>query len=138
MVDAGSHGGGRLLVDAMNVLASRPDGWWRDREAAYRRLITQLQPLAAGRPGPVIVVVEGRAGDALAPGTHGDVEVVHAGTRGPDAADDRLVALVEAAAHPASDTVVTADRALRDRIEAIGATVIGPGALRGHLDDRGS
>ena len=134
MADGWQHGDGRLLVDAMNVLASRPDGWWRDREAAYRRLVDQLQGLAAARPGPVIVVVEGRAGDALAPGRHGDVEVVHAHARGRDAADDHLVVLVETGADASSDTVVTADRELRDRVRAAGATVVGPGSLRRHLD----
>ena len=139
MADGWLHGEGRLLVDAMNVLASRPDGWWRDREAAYRRLVDQLQPLAQTRPGPVIVVVEGRAGDALAPGRHGDVEVVHASARGRDAADDHLVVLVTDGAdassdEPSTDTVVTADRELRDRVRAAGAMVIGPGSLRRHLE----
>ncbi len=138
MADGWLNGEGRLLVDAMNVLASRPDGWWRDREGAYRRLVEQLQPLAEARPGPVIIVVEGVAGDALAPGYHGDVEVVHASARGRDAADDHLVVLVESGADASSDTVVTADRELRDRVRAAGATVIGPGALRRHLDVRGS
>ena len=27
-----------LVVDGMNVIGSRPDGWWRDRAGASRRL----------------------------------------------------------------------------------------------------
>ena len=130
---------GRLLVDGLNVLGSRPDGWWRDREAAFGRLIAELQPLAARRSGPVIVVVEGRAGAAIPPGRHGDVEVVHAQRRGRDAADDRIVSMV--ATPPRStthgrphDTVVTADRALIDRVRELGAEVLGPATLLRQLD----
>lgn len=131
---------GRLIVDALNVLGSRPDGWWRDRTAAFERLIGALQPLAASRTGRVILVVEGRAGDAVPAGHHGDVEVVHAERRGRDAADDRIVALVTSArgtpaGRPPDDTVVTADRALIERVRACGAQVVGPSALLRLLDD---
>lgn len=129
----------RLIVDGLNVLGSRPDGWWRDRTTAFNRLIHDLQPLAAGRAGAVVVVVEGRAGDQVPEGRHGDVEVVHATRRGPDAADDRIVALVTAARSDAvggdaspqhgRDVVVTADRALIDRVGGLGAHVLGPSRL---------
>ena len=35
-----------VVVDVANVMGSRPDGWWRDREGAARRLIDSLEPLA--------------------------------------------------------------------------------------------
>ncbi|MGH3276093.1 MAG: NUDIX domain-containing protein, partial [Streptosporangiaceae bacterium] len=35
-----------VIVDAANVVGSRPDGWWRDRPAAARRLIAGLGTLA--------------------------------------------------------------------------------------------
>ncbi len=53
-----------LLIDAANVVGSRPDGWWRDRAGAAARLVEQL----AAVPGTevagvvvdeVVVVVEG-------------------------------------------------------------------------------
>ena len=124
----------RLLIDAANVMGSRPDGWWRDRTGALRRLIEELQPLAAARPGPVIVVVEGSAGAALVAGRHGDIEVEHAVRGGRDAGDDRIVELLAAPppggmapGHP--DAVVTADRTLIERAEAQGAIVVRPSAL---------
>src|SRR4029077_3074554 len=40
----------RVIVDGNNVIGSRPDGWWRDRPGAARRLGAQLQA-AARRPG---------------------------------------------------------------------------------------
>lgn len=125
---------GRLIVDGLNVVGSRPDGWWHDRAGAFERLIAELQPLASRRHGAVIVVVEGRAGESVRAGRHGDVEVVHAGRRGPDAADDRIVDLIATRPptgthQPGQDTVVTADRALIDRVGDAGATVLGPSTL---------
>src|SRR5690606_26288861 len=34
--------GVRLIVDGMNVIGSRADGWWRDRDAAMARLVDLL------------------------------------------------------------------------------------------------
>ena len=31
-----------LVVDGNNVMGSRPDGWWKDRAGAARRLVAQL------------------------------------------------------------------------------------------------
>ena len=36
----------RWIVDGMNVIGSRPDGWWRDRRGAMRRLVEELGALA--------------------------------------------------------------------------------------------
>ena len=132
--DAAVPSDGPLIVDAMNVLASNPDGWWRDREAAFRRLVEQLRPLAAARDDRVLVVVEGRAGERLRGGADGDVEVVHAARRGSDAADDAIVALLDDPA-VTSATVVTADRELRRRAINAGALVVGPQTLRRSFDD---
>ncbi|HEX7744396.1 MAG TPA: hypothetical protein VF462_03920, partial [Micromonosporaceae bacterium] len=60
-------GGTLLAVDAANVIGARPDGWWRDRPAAARRLRDRLDGVAAanfaGLPPPVdtVLVVEGAA-----------------------------------------------------------------------------
>src|SRR5947209_12846827 len=51
-----------LLVDAANVLGSRPDGWWKDRVGATRRLLEQIRSWAEqDQRWRVIVVLEGRA-----------------------------------------------------------------------------
>jgi predicted RNA-binding protein with PIN domain len=113
----------RLVVDAMNVIGTRPDGWWRDRDAAARRLVARLQ-LLSGRSGDrIAVVLDGRPLADLPEGTHGSVLVAYATRRGPDAADDRIVAEVAKDRDPASLTVVTSDRRLRERVEALGARV---------------
>lgn len=126
-----------LLVDAANVVGSRPDGWWRDRAGAAERLLRRLapdpgRPLTAPDGSPVtrvVAVVEGRARDVSAPD---GVEVVRAQGSG----DDAVVATAEAlTAEGTPVLVVTADRGLRARLPA-GAAVVGPGWLLEQLDRR--
>lgn len=124
-----------IVVDAANVFGSVPDGWWRDRAGAAARLLDRLEPLSAdgvdaarlGLPGSlwfpeVVAVVEGQARDVADAAADG-VRIV----RAPDAGDDAIVAeagaLIDAGK---SVTVVTSDRALRGRVEELGATVHGP------------
>jgi len=117
-----------LVVDAANVVGSKPDGWWRDRAGATARLRDGLVGInAAGLPdlpGPVevVLVVEGRARDV--PGIDG-VRVVCA----PGSGDDAIVALVAAEGTDRQVVVVTADRELRRRVIALGAEVRGPSAV---------
>jgi hypothetical protein len=125
-----------LLVDAANVVGSRPDGWWRDRAGATTRLLRRLAALPGGDvPGAdgdpvrctaVVVVVEGRARDVPAPD---GVTVV----RAPGSGDDALVA--EAGRLAGEVLAVTADRGLRARLPG-GTAVLGPGRLLALLDER--
>ena len=46
-----------IIVDAMNVRGSVPDGWWRDKDAALCRLVEAITShinghLSAGAAGP--------------------------------------------------------------------------------------
>ena len=116
-----------LVVDGANVVGSVPDGWWRDRAAAAIRLRDRLVAITTAGledlPGPVevVLVVEGKARDI--PQTDG-VRV----ERAPGSGDDSIVAVV-AAAEGRRVVVVTADRALRTRVTALGAEVIGPSSI---------
>ena len=124
-----------IVVDAANVVGSRPDGWWRDRAGAARRLLTQLSEWAQRHddpPGELAVVLEGAAKSATDPTNPQltGLRIVLADGSG----DDAIVDVVAAAADgDRSITVVTADRGLRHRVEALGATTGGPGWLRQHL-----
>lgn len=137
-----------LVVDGANVVGSRPDGWWKDRAGAAARLRDRLavigrDGLSAAHeslPGPeqltwwprVVLVVEGAArGTEPVDG----VEVVAAPRDGDAAIVD---ATRKARATRAEDHVVvaTADRELRDRVTAEGASVLGASALLGMLDAR--
>jgi hypothetical protein len=117
-----------LVIDAANVVGSKPDGWWRDRAGAAVRLRDALVPLAAAGlpdlPGPVelVLVVEGKARDIPA------VDGVRV-ERAPGSGDDAIVALVAAEGPGRPVVVVTADRSLRARVTALGAQVRGPGSV---------
>ncbi len=111
-----SLGGVRWLVDGMNVIGSRPDGWWRDRAGAARRLTAELQRLAGPSGDSVSVAFEGGEFPGLPPGVHENVLVLYARRRGPNAADDRIVEELSADADPGSVTVVTSDRDLARRV----------------------
>jgi predicted RNA-binding protein with PIN domain len=125
----------RVIVDGNNVIGSRPDGWWRDRAGAARRLITSLQRLAARSGDRISVVLDGRPLDDIPEGVHNGVLVAYATRSGPDAADDRIVDEVDVDRDPASLVVVTSDRALADRVRALGARVEGAGSLLARLDE---
>jgi predicted RNA-binding protein with PIN domain len=124
----------RWLVDAMNVIGSRPDGWWKDRRGAMRDLARQLGEFAAESGEEVAVVFDGRE-FADPPAAEG-VEVEFA-PGGRDAADRRIAQRVEADPDPASLRVVTSDRELAERVRAAGAEVEGSGGFRRRLDALG-
>jgi predicted RNA-binding protein with PIN domain len=115
----------RLIVDGNNVIGSIPDGWWRDRAGAARRLLASLQDLARTGGDRICVVFDGRPLPDLPEGVHRGVLVAYATRPGRDAADDRIVGEVAADRDPASLVVVTSDRALAERVRALGATVEG-------------
>jgi hypothetical protein len=119
-----------LVIDAANVIGSRPTGWWRDRPGAARVFTERVRAsVAAGRlDPPVTLVLEGRARDGADEAVVGGVEVVHA----PGEGDDTIAAIAEA--HRGS-VVVTADRGLADRVRARGAEVVGPSWLLDRLVD---
>jgi hypothetical protein len=114
-----------VIVDAANVVGSRPDGWWRDRPGATARLRDALAAVArTGLPGlpppvEVVLVVEGAARH-VAPVS--GVRVVAA----PGSGDDMIVELVRSRSPDRACVVVTADRALRARVVPAGAQVLGP------------
>jgi hypothetical protein len=112
-----------VIVDGANVVGSRPDGWWRDRPGAARRLHDRLvSAVATGAlDPPVVLVLEGAARRGVPEGTTDHVEVVHA----PGSGDDTIV---ELAATP-DVMVVTADRELRQRVTELGAAIVGPSWL---------
>ncbi|MGW9375046.1 NTP pyrophosphohydrolase [Streptomyces xanthophaeus] len=111
-----------LIVDAANVVGSVPDGWWRDRRGATERLRDRLAARDEGEE--IVLVVEGAArGVGSVPGVRVDPA--------PGSGDDRIVELAAAAAREGRGcVVVTADRALRERVRAYGAQCRGPRTVR--------
>lgn len=122
--------GSVLLIDAANVVGSRPDGWWRDRPGAARRFVDRLRlAVEAGRlTPPVVVVLEGAARRGVEAGVSGGLTVLHV----PGGGDDLLVHVTADAEDPV--TLVSADRELRRRAGELGAALVGPRWLLDQLD----
>jgi predicted RNA-binding protein with PIN domain len=124
-----------IIVDGMNVIGTEPNGWWRDRAGARRRLVEELAQW--GGDGEVITVVfDGRpkaaeADQAALPGL-----TVSFAPGGPNAADDAIVALVRTLVRPDQTVVVTSDRALVDRVRQLGASVESAKSFRARLAGR--
>jgi predicted RNA-binding protein with PIN domain len=121
----------RLLVDGMNVIGSRPDGWWRDRDAAMARLVDRLERWSAESGDDVTVVFERKPRPPLASPL---VEIAHAPKPGPNAADDEIVRRVRADSDPRSIRVVTSDHLLSDLVHGLGATVEPSTGFRDRID----
>jgi uncharacterized protein YaiI (UPF0178 family) len=114
----------------MNVIGSRPDGWWKDRDGAMARLVEGLERWAADTGNQVTVVFE----KAPAPELHSErVEIAHAPRPGPNAGDQEIVRLLEEEIDPSEATVVTSDRELADRVRKLGGTVEPAAAFRREL-----
>jgi predicted RNA-binding protein with PIN domain len=120
----------------MNVIGSRPDGWWRNRSLAMAVLVEMLDRWAAGEPDEdrVTVVFE-RPPTAEIRSTV--IEVTHAPRATANSADDEIVRMVQADACPDEIRVVTSDKALTERVRDLGASVYAAASFRDLIDPRG-
>lgn len=122
----------RWIVDGMNVIGARPDGWWRDRDQAMVRLVDLLERWAASDGEEVTVVFERPPRPPIRSTV---IDVRHAPRPKPDAADEEIIRLLRADPRPAAVRVVTSDRWLADLARATGATVEGADSFRRRLED---
>ena len=145
-----------VVVDAANVVGSRPNGWWKDRAAAASALLDELATVCdAGIDGAlvqadvdrcwpsIVVVLEGEARRARPPREPDPSRVAADGIRAPGLEVDRAegegdeliveIARARRDSH-AAVVVVTADAALRDRVEALGCATRGPRWIRAIID----
>lgn len=114
-----------LIVDGANVVGSRPTGWWRDRAGAAGRLHEAIAAADLAYDA-VVLVLEGDAKGGRPAGEDGAVHTVHA----PGSGDDTIVDQVRTRrANRDEVLVVTADRALRQRVEEAGGACVGPSWL---------
>jgi predicted RNA-binding protein with PIN domain len=121
----------RWYVDGMNVIGTRPDGWWRDRDAAMLRLVDLLERWAAAENEDVVVVFERPPRPPIRSTV---IEVAHAPRPGRDAADREIVRRLGNEPQPATVRVVTSDRWLADQAGLAGAAVHGADMFRAMLD----
>jgi uncharacterized protein YaiI (UPF0178 family) len=115
----------------MNVIGSRPDGWWRDRAGAIERLVGRLDRWAEGREERVTVMLEHEPRREL----HAErVEIAWATAAGTDAADREILARLADWLAEDEVVVVTSDRDLATKARAAGAEVLPSRPFRTELD----
>jgi predicted RNA-binding protein with PIN domain len=124
----------RWIVDGMNLIGSRPDGWWKDPAGAVRRLMGELDRYGTVTGEEVIVVSDVHPPDVAA-GRHGAVVVAFPSRRGRNAADDEIVRMVAEDPAPGSITVVTSDDLLVQRVRELGSGVMSSMTFRRRLDE---
>jgi hypothetical protein len=118
-----------LVVDGANVVGSRPDGWWKDRPGAARRLHESLA-VADTSYDVVVLVLEGAAKGGVPAGRDGHLVTVHA----PRDGDSTITAEARSRAESGDTvTVITADRMLASAVNAVGASVMSPSWLLDQL-----
>lgn len=119
----------RWVVDAMNVIGSRPDGWWNDPPKAMRRMAATLDRFAKRSGDEVTVVFDKDPG----PLDVERIEVVVARWKGRNAADHEIEELVGAHDDPGSLRVVTSDKRLVEKVTELGAKVTSSGRFLNQL-----
>jgi predicted RNA-binding protein with PIN domain len=122
----------RWLVDGMNVIGTRPDGWWKDRHAAMVRLVDLLERWVAANGDDVTVVFERPPSPPIRSTV---IEVAHAPRARPNSADDEIARRLGDDPEPGDVRVVTSDRWLSDKARAAGATVYPAEAFRNRIED---
>ncbi|KLO35315.1 RNA-binding protein [Mycobacterium nebraskense] len=125
----------RWIVDGMNVIGSRPDGWWKDRGRAMVALADRLDLWAATRGDHVTVVFERPPSTAIPASV---IEIAYAPRAAANSADDEIVRRVRADPRPHDIRVVTSDKGLSDRVASLGASVHPAAGFRDLIDPRGS
>jgi predicted RNA-binding protein with PIN domain len=118
----------------MNVIGTRPDGWWKNRKRAMVRLVDRLEHWASAERQRVTVVFE----RPMSPPIRSTViEIEHAPKAAANSADDEIMRLVQADDRPQEITVVTSDTVLADRVRSAGASAYPAARFRNLIDPSG-
>lgn len=121
------------VVDGNNVMGAGADGWWNDPVGASVRLTQAIAEWARTHEDGVLAVFDGRPEQRISELAGGNLRVDFARRPGRDAADDRIVEVVEDVYAEEPDlVVVTSDRGLVDRLPP-GVGVEGAGRFRTRL-----
>jgi predicted RNA-binding protein with PIN domain len=121
----------RWIVDAMNVIGSRPDGWWKNRRGAMEGLVDRIECWASAEGQQVTVVFERPMSPPIRSAV---IEIAHAPKAAANSADDEIVRLVHADDRPQEVNVVTSDTVLADRVRNAGASAYPASSFRSLID----
>jgi len=126
---AGQDGCVRWIVDGNNVLGAGADGWWNDPAAAAARLAQIVAEWCRTHGDDVLLVFDGKPVQDVAVKAGGNLAVEFAPRPKRDAADDRIVELVEVLFVEPELCVVTSDKGLVARLPP-GVDVVSSGHFR--------
>jgi uncharacterized protein YaiI (UPF0178 family) len=115
----------------MNVIGSRPDGWWTNRHGAMLALVDRLERWASAEGHQVTVVFERPPSPPIRSSV---IDIGYAPRASANSADDQIVRLVRADDRPQDVTVVTSDATLADRVRQAGAAVSAASSFRNVID----
>jgi predicted RNA-binding protein with PIN domain len=115
----------------MNLIGSRPNGWWNDPDRAMRTLVRRLDEYVE-RTGEHVILVFDRQPSDFQPPPSLNVEFAPSGGR--NAADYVIVTLVDQHPEAVRLRVVTSDKRLAERVERWGARVTGSARFRTRLE----
>jgi predicted RNA-binding protein with PIN domain len=121
----------RWIIDAMNVIGSRPDGWWTNRRRAMVGLVDQLERWASAEGHHVTVVFEQPGSPPIRSSV---IDVAYAPRAAPNSADDEIVRRVRADDRPQEINVVTSDITLAGRVQDAGASPHPAASFRNLID----
>jgi len=122
----------RWIVDGNNVMGAGADGWWNDPVAAATRLSQQVAEWCRTHDDDVILVFDGKSAEAVAEKAGGNLRIEFAPRPKRDAADDRIVELVNELFVDPAMRVVTSDKGLAARLPP-GVDVQSSGSFRRQL-----
>jgi predicted RNA-binding protein with PIN domain len=121
------------LIDGMNVIGTRPDGWWKDRHGAMRRLVTSLERWAlAGREHATVVFEQ----PPRPPISSTVIEIAYGPRARRDSADGEIERRLANDPNPSAIRVVTSDVRLAGVVRAFGASVEPAAKFRALIEDR--
>src|ERR1700757_5003156 len=87
----------RWIVDAMNVIGTRPDGWWKNRRQAMEGLVDRIERWAWAERQRVTVVFERPMSPPIQSAV---IEIGHAPKAAANSADDEIMRLGQAGGPP--------------------------------------
>jgi predicted RNA-binding protein with PIN domain len=121
----------RWIVDAMNVIGTRPDGWWKNRRRAMEGLVDLIERWASAEGQQVTVVFERPTSPPIRSAV---IDIGHAPKAAANSADDEIVRLIQADGRPEEINVVTSDSTLAARVRSAGASAFPAASFRNLID----
>jgi predicted RNA-binding protein with PIN domain len=116
------------IIDGNNVMGATIRGWWNDPAAAAVRLAAAIALWCRDHPEDrVVLVFDGKPNDGVRQQAGGNLRVEFAPRNVRNAADDRIVELVDGLFVEPDLTVVTSDKGLVARLPP-GVLLMGAGS----------